>query len=62
LSRAATACYDKLFRGSNLLAVAPPGERFEPHRRAAELAEIRLVLKAGLDRLETELRAAGIRA
>jgi hypothetical protein len=62
LSREAAACYDKLFWGCNLPAVTPPGERFEPEWRADELAEVHLVLEAGLDLLESELRAAGIRA
>ncbi len=60
LSREAAACYDKLFWGSNLPAVTPPGERFEPDWRADELAEIHSVLEAGLDLLESELRAADI--
>ena len=59
LSRDAAACYDKLFWGSNLPAVTPPGERFEPEWRANALAEVQMVLEAGLDLLESELRAAG---
>jgi hypothetical protein len=62
LSRGAAARYDKLFWGSNLPAVTPSGERFEPDWRADELAEVRLVLEAGLGLLESELRAAGVRA
>lgn len=61
LSRDAAACYDKLFWGSNLPAVTPPGKRFEPDWRADELAEVQLVMAAGLDLLESELSAAGIR-
>ncbi len=62
LSRNATACYDKLFWGSNLPAVTPPGERFEPDWRADELAEVQAVFEAGVELLEAELRAAGIPA
>jgi hypothetical protein len=62
LSRGAAACYDKLFWGNNLPAITPPGERFEPVWRADELAEVRLVLEAGVGLLESELRAAGVLA
>jgi hypothetical protein len=62
LSRAAAECYDKLFWGNNLPMVTPPGERFDPVWRVRELNEIRRVLKAGLRLLESELRAAGVRA
>ncbi|WP_337174528.1 hypothetical protein [Paludisphaera sp.] len=60
-SRGATACYEKLFWGSNLPAVTPPGERFAPEWRADELIQLRSVLEAGLDLVESELRAAGVR-
>src|SRR5437763_4943323 len=33
LSRAAAACYDKLFWGNNLPSVTPPGERLFPQDR-----------------------------
>jgi hypothetical protein len=36
----------------------PPGQRFEPVWQAAEVAEIRQVLGAGLDLLASELHAA----
>ncbi len=57
-SRSAAACYDKLLWGCNLIAVTPPGERFEPVWQPAELAEIRQVLVAGLDLFVSELCAA----
>ncbi len=58
LSRAAAGCYDRLFWGNNLPAVTPAGERFEPAWTAAELAEIRGVMAAGLEMLAAELRGA----
>jgi len=62
LSRGAAECYDKLFWGSNLPAVTPAGERFEPAWQADELIEVRRVLEAGLELFESELRAAGVGA
>jgi hypothetical protein len=50
--------YDKLFWGCNLPAVTPPGERYEPKWSARDLAQIRRVMKSGLDLFESELRAA----
>ncbi len=61
LSRGAAVCYDKLFWGNNLPPVTPPGERFEPVWRADQLSEIRVVLETGLELLESELRATGVR-
>src|SRR5271157_1951201 len=55
LTRGAVECYDKLFWGSNLPAVTPPRERFDPARQADELIEFRRVLEAGLGLLESEL-------
>ncbi len=57
-----SACYDKLFWGCNLPAVTPPGEWFTPEWREDELAVIRQTFEAGLAQLESELRAAGVRA
>jgi hypothetical protein len=59
LSRAAAVCYDRLFRGNNLPAVTPPGERFEPSWGENDLAAIRGVMLAGLELLAAELRGAG---
>src|SRR5262249_751607 len=61
LSPDAAAYYDKLFWGSNLPAVTPPGEWCQPRWQAAELTEIRLILEAGLEHFESELWAAGVR-
>ena len=55
LSRAAVGCYDKLFWGTNLPAVTPPGGRFDPAWTPAELAAIRSVFTAGLPVLRAEL-------
>lgn len=55
LSRAADKSYKKLFWGSNLPAVTPPGERFTPNWGADELHEIRLIFEAGLDLLNSSL-------
>jgi hypothetical protein len=55
VSEAATACYDKLFWGSNLPSVTPPGERFDPTWSAKELEAVRRVFEAGLAYLEAEL-------
>ena len=49
LSRAAAGCYDKLFWGCNLPPVTPPGERYVPRWRPDELADLRRVMRAGLD-------------
>ncbi len=57
LSRTGSACYDKLFLSCNLPALTPPGERFEPVWQAAEVAEIRQLLGAGLDLLAAEMAA-----
>jgi hypothetical protein len=48
--------YDKLFRGNNLPAVAPPGEHYEPEWSEGEIAEIRLILTTGLTLLRSALR------
>jgi hypothetical protein len=58
LSRGASRCYDRLFWGSNLPAVTPPGERFDPAWSAEELAAIRRVFEAGLGVLRAELAAS----
>lgn len=55
LSRAAAGVYDKLFWGSNLPAVTPPGERFESSWSPKELAAIREVFESGLGVLAAEL-------
>ena len=55
LSRAAAACYDKLFWGSNLPSVTPPGERFDPSWSPEELAAVGQVFEAGLGCLEADL-------
>jgi hypothetical protein len=56
LARRAAASHDKLFWGCKLPAVTPPGQWFEPDWRAEELAEMSLILSAGLDQLESELQ------
>lgn len=58
LSRAADKSYKKLFWGSNLPAVTPPGEQFIPEWRPEELDEIRLVFEAGLEMLNSSLPAS----
>jgi hypothetical protein len=55
LSREAAAYYDKLFWGSNLPSVTPPGERFDPSWSAAELGAVVRVFEAGLASLGAEL-------
>ena len=57
LSRDASRCYTKLFWGNNLPAVTPPGRRFTPTWRAAELEAIRRVMRRGLMLLSEELKA-----
>lgn len=58
LSREASACYDKLFWGNNLLAITPSGERYVPTWNEEELAEMRRVMVESLRLFEAELRAA----
>lgn len=58
LSRAAEGPYDALFRGNNLPALTPPGERFVPAWTAEDVAAIRGVMAAGVELLSAELRAA----
>jgi len=55
LSRGAGRGYDKLFWGSNLPSVTPPGEWFTPSWGADELDSIRRVLEAGLGLVQGEL-------
>jgi hypothetical protein len=62
LSWAAAGCYDKLFWGSNLPSVTPPGEQFIPSWSQEELAAIAQVFQAGLARLAEELAGAKQRA
>jgi hypothetical protein len=57
-SRRSAASYDKLFWGSNLPAVTPLGERYDPVWDADELIEIRRVMNAGLGLLVSEFQAA----
>jgi hypothetical protein len=52
----ATATYDKLFWGSNLPAMTPPGEHYTPSWSASELAALKHVLLLGLAELRGRLR------
>jgi hypothetical protein len=54
LSRSASECYDKLFWGTNLPSVTPPGERFHPAWSSEELAAIGRVFAVGVELLEAE--------
>jgi hypothetical protein len=56
LSRNAEVCYDRLFWGSNLPAMIPPGRRFDPVWSAEDLNKIRAVMLAGLEMLDAALR------
>jgi hypothetical protein len=49
LSWAAAGCYDKLFWGSNLPSVTPPGARFEPSWSPEELVAVTQVFEAGIN-------------
>jgi hypothetical protein len=58
LSRRAAGCYDKLFWGNNLPAVATTDERYIPSWESAELGRIRRVMRAGIELMEAELSSA----
>lgn len=61
LSKEASGVYDKLFWGSNLPAVTPPGEHFEPVWSNQEEATLRQVLVRGMTVLRRHLRDDGAR-
>ena len=48
LSKDASEVYDKLFWGSNLPAMTPPGEHFDPIWSGREVEELRRVLATGI--------------
>ena len=51
--------YDKLFWGSNILAVTPEGQRFDPDWSAGEIAALARVLSSGLANVREAAGNAG---
>jgi hypothetical protein len=58
LDRRPSELYEKIFWGNNLPAVTPAGEHYAPHLSPAELAEIEVILSAGLDLFTGNLKTA----
>jgi hypothetical protein len=55
-SKAHWPIYDKLFRGNNLLAVTPEGERYIPEWSQDEVRSLAKLLTAGLDLFVSSIR------
>ena len=55
LSKEACAVYDRLFWGSNLPAMTPPGEHFDPVWSDQDVEELRRVLGDGIAMLRRSL-------
>ncbi|MGH3252932.1 MAG: hypothetical protein ACRDOI_42890 [Trebonia sp.] len=51
--------YDKLFLGSNLPSVTPPGERYQPQWPQEELGLLRATIKTAADLIRSRVIAVG---